>query len=276
MNWRHDSTITNTSLLSEWVYGVLRPIVRIMRSAGVTEASLLECVKRATAQHDGDAKKGRLGSGSRYESRLALRSVTGAWARSSAWTDESGHARELSLRKEDPKGFAALVRSVDPGLNAPAVLKDLQSMEVIKILPNAKGVRLLRDSVVNTTEVRSLRDSDLSNSQETFSVEPVLRDLQRFAETLEHKVFPEGSIASGQMQVTAARLSIDPTRFDDFCRFVTRNCQTLLDSADDRLSSYREVPNGGGANYGVGVFVFFEDGVASQPDRDLISSDVLR
>jgi hypothetical protein len=246
MNWRDDSTATNVSLLSQWVYGALRPIVRILRSAGISEASLLEGVKRASAQHDGDAKKGRLGSGSRYESLLALSAVTGAWARSSTWTDGSGHARELSLRKEDAKGFAALVRSVDPRLNAPAVLKELQSMEVVRVLANATGVRLLRDSV-------------LPISEETFSVEPVLRDLQRFAETLERQVFRDPGIASGQMQITAARLSIDPTQFDDFCRFVTRNGQMLLDSADDRLNSYREVADGAGANYGVGVFVFFED-----------------
>jgi hypothetical protein len=252
MNWRDDSTATNVSLLSGWVYGVLRPIVRILRSAGVSEASLLECVKRASSQHDGDAKKGRLGSGSRYESLLALRSVTGAWARSSTWTDDSGHARELSLRKDDPRGFAALVQSVDPRLNAPAVLDELQSMEVVRIINNAT-VRLLRHSVLNTSE-------------ETFSVEPVLRDLQRFAETLEHHAFRDRGVESGQMQITTARLSIDPAKFDDFCRFVTRNGQMLLDSADDRLNSYRELADGAGANYGVGVFVFFEDAPAAQSD----------
>jgi hypothetical protein len=251
MNWRDDSTATNVSLLSKWVYGALRPVVRILRSAGVSEASLLEGVKRASAQHDKDLKKGRLGSGSRYESLLSLGSVTGAWARSSAWTDASGHARELSLRKDDPKGFTALVSSVDPRLNAPAVLKELQSMEVVRILPNATGVRLLRHSVLNANE-------------ETFSVEPVLRDLQRFAEILEHQVFRDPGSASGPMQLSAARLSIDPTKFDDFCRFVTRNGQMLLDSADDRLNSYREVADGAGANYGVGVFVFFEDVPASE------------
>jgi hypothetical protein len=245
MKWRDDSTATNVSLLSQWVYGVLRPIVRILRSAGVSEASLIEGVKRASAQHDGDAKKGRLGSGSRYESLLALGGVTGAWARSSAWTDDSGHARALSLRPDDPKGFAALVRSVDPRLDAAAVLKELQDMEVVKILADARAVRLLRHSVRGTGE-------------ETFSVEPVLRDLQRFAETLEHQVFRDRHAASGQMQLSAARLSIDPGKFDDFCRFVTRNGQMLLDSADDRLKSYGEIADGAGANYGVGVFVFFE------------------
>jgi hypothetical protein len=254
MNWRDDSTATNVSLLSKWAYGVLRPVVRILRSAGVSEASLLAGVKRASAQHDGDEKKGRLGSGSRYESLLSLSGVVGAWARSSAWTDDLGHARELSLRKEDPKGFAALVRSVDPRLNAPAVLKELQSMEVVRILANATGVRLLRHSVLNTND-------------ETFSVEPVLRDLQRFAETLEHHVFRDRGIPSGRMQITAARLSIDPAKFDDFCRFVTRNGQMLLDSADDRLNSYRTVADDAGANYGVGVFVFFEDVPAGESDQ---------
>jgi hypothetical protein len=254
MNWRDDSTAMNVSLLSRWMYGVIRPVVRILRSAGVSEASLLESVRRASAQHDGDAIKGRLGSGSRYESLLALGSVTGAWARSSAWTDDSGHARELSLHSEDPKGFAGLVRSVDPHLNAPAVLKELQSMAVVRVLANSKGVRLLRHSVLNTSE-------------ETFSVEPVLRDLQRFAETLEHHAFRDRSIGSGRLQITAARLSIDPSKFDDFCRFVTRNGQMLIDSADDRLNSYREVPDGAGPNYGVGLFVFFEDVPAGQPDR---------
>jgi hypothetical protein len=60
------------------------------------------------------------------------------------------------------------------------------------------------------------------------------------------------------MQLTAARLSIDPAKFEDFSRFVTRNGQVFLDSADDRLNSYREA--GTGASYGVGVFVFLEDG----------------
>ncbi len=254
MHWRDDSTAMNVSLLSKWVYGVLRPIVRILRSAGVSETTVLDAVKCASARHDRDAKKGRLGSGSRYETLLALSGVVGAWARSSAWTDDLGHARELSLRQDDPKGFAALVHAVDARLNTPAVLKELETMEVVRILPNATGVRLLRHSVLNVRE-------------ETFSVEPVLRDLQRFAETLEHQVFRDRAGESARMQVTAARLSIDPSKFDDFCRFVSRNGQMLLDSADDRLNSYREVADGDGANYGVGVFVFFEDAAVSHWDH---------
>jgi hypothetical protein len=254
MSWRDDSTATNVSLLSKWAYGVLRPIVRILRSAGVSQSLIVESVNRAGAQHDGDKPKGRLGSGSRYQSVLALGSVTGAWTRVPEWTDASGNARELSLRAEDPKGFSALVRSIDPRLDAAAVLKELQQTDVVRILGNATAVRLLRHSVVHASE-------------DTFSVEPVLRDLQRFAETLEHNILHKGNGAPSRLQLTASRLSIDPAQFEDFARFATRNGHVFLDSADDRLNLFKAVTDGAGASYGVGVFVFFEEPASTDPDH---------
>jgi hypothetical protein len=253
MNWRDDSTATNVSLLSKWAYGAIRPIVRLLRSAGVSQAVILESVKRASAQHDDDKPKGRLGSGTRYQSVHALSVVTGTWARSPDWTDESGVARELSLRKDDPKGFSALVGSVGPHLNAGAVLKELQQLSIVSVTANASHVRLLRHHVAHA-------------GVETFSVEPVLRDLQRFAETLEHNVFHKGDGGPRRMQMTAARLSIDPARFADFERFAARNGQVYLDSADDRLNATPEVVQAAGAGYGVGVFVFFEEPAKAKPD----------
>ena len=246
MNWQDDSTATNVSLLAKWAYGAIRPVVRLLRSGGVSQAVILECVKRASAQHDGDKPKGRLGSGTRYQSVLALSVVTGTWARSPEWTDQSGVARELSLRKDDPKGFSALVHSVDSHLNAAAVLKELQQLKLISVDANASHVRLLRHQVKHVGD-------------ETFSAESVLRDLQRFAETLEHNVFRNGDGGPRRMQMTAARLSIDPARFADFERFAARNGQVFLDSADDRLNATPEVVQAAGAGYGVGVFVFFEE-----------------
>lgn len=246
MTWRDDSTATNMSLLSKWAYAAIRPIVRILRSAGVSQATILEGVKRSCAEHDGDKPKGRLGSGTRYQSVLALGAVTGAWARSPEWTDGSGNARELSLRRDDPKGFSALVRSVDPRLNVAAALKELQQLEVVSLVVNATRVRLLRHTVGHAVD-------------ETFPVEPILRDLQRFAETLEHNVFHQGERGPQRMQMTAARISIDPARFADFERFATRNGQVFLDSADDRLNSAPSIGEEAGASYGVGVFVFFEE-----------------
>jgi hypothetical protein len=253
MNWRDDSTATNVSLLAKWAYGAIRPIVRLLRSAGVSQTVILESVKRASAQHDGDKLKGRLGSGTRYQSVLALGVVTGTWARSPDWTDESGVARELSLRKDDPRGFSALVRSVDPHLNAAAALKELQQLNMVTVAANASHVRLLQHTVVHAGD-------------NTFSVEPILRDLQRFAETLEHNVFHKGEDGVRRMQMTAGRLSIDPSKFADFARFAARNAQVFLDSADDRLNATAEVARAAGAGYGVGVFVFFEEPAKVKPE----------
>jgi hypothetical protein len=172
--------------------------------------------------------------------------VTGTWARSPDWTDESGVARELSLRKDDPRGFSALVRSVDPHLNAAAALKELQQLNMVTVAANVSHVRLLQHTVVHAGD-------------DTFSVEPILRDLQRFAETLEHNVFHKGEDGVRRMQMTAGRLSIDPGKFADFARFAARNGQVFLDSADDRLNATREVVQAAGAGYGVGIFVFFEE-----------------
>jgi hypothetical protein len=253
MTWQDDSTATNVSLLTKWAYGAIRPIVRLLRSAGVSQAVILESVKRASAQHDGDKPKGRLGSGTRYQSVLALGVVTGTWARSPNWTDESGVARELSLRKDDPKGFSALVRSVGPHLNAAAVLKELQQLNSVSVAANASRVRLLRHTVAHAGD-------------DTFSVEPILRDLQRFAETLEHNVFQKAEDGVRRMQMTAGRLSIDAEKFADFARFAARNGQVFLDSADDRLNSASPIGGGSGASYGVGVFVFFEEAPNVKPD----------
>jgi hypothetical protein len=185
---------------------------------------------------------------------LALAAVTSAWSRSPEWTDLAGAARELSLRKDDGKGFAALVRSVSPSLNPASALKELQLMDAVRVVANSSLVRLVSHAGIPAAE-------------DTFSIEPVLRDLQRFAETLEHNVFCDRRAADGRMQSTVARLSIDPQKFADFARFAARNGQLFLDSADDRLRSSRAVANGAGAGYGVGVYVFFEDpdAIAASP-----------
>jgi hypothetical protein len=233
MTW-HDDTVTNVSLLSGWAYAALRPVVRILRAAGVAQGDIVDGVKRACAEHTLDKPTGRLGSGTRYQSMLALAAVTSAWARSPEWTDISGGARELSLRKDDAKGFAGLVRSVSPGLNPASALKELQLMNAVRVIANSSLVRLVSHA-------------GIPDGEDAFSIEPVLRDLQRFAETLEHNVFRNRQAEDGRMQSTVARLSIDPTKFADFARFAARNGQLFLDSADDRLRSSRDFGDGTGA-----------------------------
>jgi hypothetical protein len=257
MSW-HDDTMTNVSLLSGWAYSALRPIVRILRAAGVSQSVILDGVKHACTQHAADKPSGRLGSGTRYQSMLALAAVTSAWARSAQWTDESGNALELSLRGEDAKSFSRLVLAVSPRLNPATALKELQLMDVARVVANGAGVRLVSHAVAQAAE-------------ETFAIEPVLRDLQRFAETLEHNVFCSRRAEDGRMQQTVARLSLDPAKFADFARFAARNGQLFLESAEDRLRAARGIEDGAGAGFGVGIFVFLENPEARPIDTAPIS-----
>lgn len=243
MTWREDSTATNLSLLSQWAHRVIRPVSRILHAAGVAEPAALAAVRRAYESHDHEQRKGHAGSGSRYQSVLALGSITGAWARSPEWTDQNGVARELSISHADPVGFGALVRSIDPHLDAPAALQALQQMDAVLVTRGGRHVKLLRHTVVH-----SLDDS--------FSIEPVLLDLQRFAETLEHNVFRNRGRVDALTQLGAIRFSLDPADFPDFARHAKRLAQAFLDSADDRLTSYAVTP--AGTAFGTGAFVFFE------------------
>jgi hypothetical protein len=252
-----DDTATNTSLLSTWAYRVLRPVVRVLRSAGVSDEQLLECVQRASNAHSDDAVRGRIGSGTRRDTLSALGEVTGCWARSARWTDASGRPRELSLRADDPQGFGALVQGSQPQLSPRLALEQLLELKAVRLARNDEFVRLLTHVLAHTAEGAG-----------AFPVEATLADLRRHAETIEHNVFRSSDDLS-RMQMIASRLSLDPARFEDFVRFVRRTGQSFLESADDVLATYVTEQRDRGAQFGVGVYVFCDDaGGGRKTDRN--------
>jgi hypothetical protein len=240
-----DTTATNTPLLSSWAYRVLRPIVRLLRSAGVSQAQMIQCIHKAAEEHSGDTVCGRLWSDTRRDAVPSLGEVTATWARSSDWTDRTGRPRELSLHADDPKGFAALVRDAEPRLSPAAVLQQLKSLEVVRLVHNDESVRLLTPVIIHR------------------ALDTVLEDLRRFAETLEYNLFRARN-AAARMQVVAYRLSLDPGRFEDFARFIRRSGESFLESADDALGAHVVDQRDRGAQFGVGVFAFY-DGPSDEP-----------
>ena len=240
-----DTTATDTPLLSSWAYRVLRPIIRVLRSAGVSQAQMIECIQQAAEEHSGDTVCGRLGSDTRRDAITALAEVTAAWARSSKWTDRTGRPRELSLHADDPQGFAALVRDAKPDVAPAAALDQLKSLDVVRLVGNDESVRLLTPVIIHR------------------ALDAALEDLRRFAETLEHNLFRPRN-AAARMQVGASRLSLDPARFEDFARFIRRSGESLLESAYDELGAYVTDQRDRGAQFGVGVFVFC-DGERHEP-----------
>ena len=232
-----DTTTSNTPLVSSWAYRVLRPIVRVLRSAGVSQAQMIECIRQATKEHSGDMVCGRLDSDTRRDAIAALLEVTTAWARSSQWTDRTGRPRELSLHADDPKGFAALVREAEPELSPAAALEQLKSLEVVRLVRNDESVRLLTPVIIHR------------------ALDANLETLRRFAETLEYNLFRPRN-ATARMQLVASRLSLDPARFEDFARFIRSPGESFLESADDALGVYVTGQRDRGTPFGVGVFVF--------------------
>jgi hypothetical protein len=240
-----ETTATDTTLVSGWAYRVLRPIIRMLRSAGVSQAQMIECIQQAAEEHSGDTVCGRLGSDTRRDAIAALLEVTTAWARSSEWTDRTGRPRELSLRADDSKGFAALVREAEPELSPAAALEQLKSLEVVRLVRNDESVRLLTPVIIHR------------------ALDTNLETLRGFAETLEHNLFRPRN-AAARMQRVASRLSLDPARFEDFARFIRRSGESFLESADDALGAYVTNQRERGAQFGVGVFVFY-DGPSDEP-----------
>jgi hypothetical protein len=232
-----DTMATKTPLLSSWVYRVLRPIIRMLRSAGVSQAQMIECIRQAAEEHSGDTVCGRLGSDTRRDAIAALLEVTTAWARSSQWTDSTGRPRELSLRADDPKGFATLVREAEPKLSPAAALEQLRSLEVVRLVRNDESVRLLTPVIIHR------------------ALDTNLETLRGFAETLEYNLFRPRN-AAARMQLVASRLSLDPARFEDFARFIRRSGESFLESADEALGAYVTNQRDRGTQFGVGVFVF--------------------
>ena len=240
-----DTTETNTPLLSSWAYRVLRPIIRVLRSAGVSQAQMIQCIQQAAEEHSGDTVCGRLRSDTRRDTIATLLEVTTAWARSPEWTDGNGRPRELSLRVDDPKGFAALVRDVEPELSPATALEQLESLDVVRLIRNDEFVRLLTPVIIHR------------------ALDAALEDLRRFTETLEHNLFRSRNAAS-RMQVVASRLSLDPARFEDFARFIRPTGESFLDSADDALGAYVTDQRDQGVQFGIGVFVFC-DSASDEP-----------
>ena len=52
--------MSDGSPLSRWAFAVLRPVVRILRAAGVTEELILAHVQRALSLHRQDPVRGRI------------------------------------------------------------------------------------------------------------------------------------------------------------------------------------------------------------------------
>jgi hypothetical protein len=92
-----------------------------------------------------------------------------------------------------------------------------------------------------------------------FLAAPMLNEIRRFAETIEHNVCNDPGPYEGRMQRSAYSATLDPEQFAEVQRFVRLSGQTFLDAVDEKLASC-SLPSGHkrSLKYGVGVYVFVD------------------
>jgi len=242
--------MSDGSPLSRWAFAVLRPVVRILRAAGVTEELILAHVQRALSLHRQDPVRGRIDAPMSQGTVRALSDLLGRWSRSPEWAGPDGMPRDLALRAGEAPGFADLVRTLDNSASPEAVLAQLEQFGNVVRVADGTRVRLLSAVVVHT-------------SSDGFAVEPLLTDLRRFARTIEFNVFEKTASGPGRMQMSTLRSHVDPERFEEFDRFMRRTGPVYLTAADDELGRYENPDVARPESFGVGLFVFRED-----PDED--------
>lgn len=240
------------SALSRWAFGVLRPVVRLLRAAGLTEEAIHAQVIRALALHRQDTVRGRIDAPMSQDRVRALGNLLAAWSRTPDWAGADGMPRDLALADGAPHGFAALVANYLPGASAAEALGLLERFGTVARTADGTHVRLLSAALVHT-------------SQEGFAVEPLLTDLRRFAQTLEYNVFEKLANGPGRFQRSTLRSNIDPARAEEFGRYVDRAGTGMLTAADDELARHEDPDAAQPETFGIGVFMFRDD---PAPDDD--------
>lgn len=238
--------MSDVTPLSRWAFAVLRPIVRLLSAAGVTEDIIHAQVNRALALHREDSIRGRLDAPMSQERVRALSNLLASWSRSPDWAGADGMPRDLALDDDALRSFPALVAAHSPGMRVSEVLALLERFGAVARVAEGTHVRLLSAVLLHT-------------SQEGFAAEPVLTDLRRFAQTIEYNVFEKAAHGPGRFQMSTLRSNIDPARAEDFGRYVRRSGGMMLTAADDELARHENADIAQPESFGIGVFMFRDD-----------------
>lgn len=238
--------MSDGSPLSRWAFAVLRPVVRVLRAAGVTEDLIVAHVQRAIALHREDPVRGRLDAPMSQSMMRSLGDLIGRWSRSPDWAGPDGMPRDLALQSDEHPNFEDLVRTLEPAASLAQVLSQLEQFGTVVRVADGSRVRLLSAVLLHA-------------SSEGFAAEPVLTDLRRFARTIEFNVFERSVSGPGRMQMSTLRSHVDPARFHEFDRYMRRTGPLYLTAADDELGRYEDTNTLRPESFGVGLFVFRED-----------------
>jgi hypothetical protein len=199
---------------------ILRPAIRLLKSAGVSDAAIYQAVAQACRQH---AKERVRGVEIDFDRFLQLNDIVTVWARDPEFIDDQGTPKELSLHDEAP-AFQRLVEKAGVPIGVVDAVEELRELQAVRLCGRNRRIRL-RSHVL------------LSVRPRYFVIAPVLDEMRRFLETIEHNVCKYPSALEGRMQRTVVCTSLDPARFPEAQRFVRQNAQSFLEALDEKLST---------------------------------------
>jgi hypothetical protein len=232
-------------LLSQETYNlvpkIVRPAVRLLKSAGVNDETIYQAVAKACRQH---AKERVRGVEVAFERFLQLTDIVMNWARDPEFIDQYGAPKKLNLCSEEPS-FQRLIEKAGVPVPLCEAVEQLRELHSVRLCDRNRKVRLLSHVL-------------LSVRPRYFVIAPVLDEMRRFLETIEHNVCANPSALEGRMQRTVMCTSMDPAQFPEAQRFVRQNAQSFLDALDEKLNSCQSRKQNGHFGYGAGIYVFVD------------------
>ncbi|MGH8150391.1 MAG: DUF6502 family protein [Steroidobacteraceae bacterium] len=227
-------------------FDVLRPLIRLLRAAGIPEVALNASSERALRLYRRTPARGVWLDSAVFSKLTEILSV---WARDPAFIDEKGMPQRLSLGA-GPGSFAALVRLAGGSVGARRALVHLLALGAVRRCDGGRRVRLVSNVLVGVMGGR-------------FLVAPMLDAVRRFSETVEHNLCERPGVAGGRLHRWAGSASLDPRQLREMQRFVRSSGQTFLDAVDEKLAACaapaRSRRAGKKLTYGVGVYVFMDE-----------------
>lgn len=220
---------------------VLKPLLRVLHAAGLSEQELAE-ISRQTIRRLPDSGRRRLEA---LRPSAPLEHVIARWTTDPAYL-EAGEPRRLRLRGSKPS-FTSLVRSVSSNTSATAVLKLLDRRGLVRIRPRGQVQLLARFYPVRAQDAIDL---------ELFTTMTI-----DFLRTHEFNFLENPPRGHGLFQRIAHKRYADARIAPEFNRYVREHGQLFLEAVDDWLNRHKARVSPGlrrKVRLGVGIYVINE------------------
>ncbi len=228
-------------------FEVLRPIVHLLRAAGVAAGSVRSASEQALRGYARVPARGAWMDRACFQQLVDVLTV---WAGDPEFIDETGLPARLTLAggpgpAPRPGSFPRLLKKAEVSLTAHRVLEQLQALGAVQQCDRGRRLRLVSHVLPGVMGGR-------------FLATPMLDAIRRFAETVEHNLCARPAGAERRMHRCAACASLDPRELGEVQRFVQSSGDAFLDAVDEKLLSSARKDAKERLRYGVGLYVFMD------------------